>query len=212
MVVGSCPVGAAIAGALPASPSVWRGPREDPPDLVPARAGRGHRPARHPQGGPAGRRGADGRGHGGVRGGGPGRLREDGDHRGRRGRGARQARGGAGRRCERAERAGRMSAVAALRVLHDIPGRLRLGLPASADPREVVRTLEGQRGFLSWRWNQRTRSLLLLYDAQASSSETLLGTAMSRLGDAEVERAPAAATRPAGPPTLAMAVSTGMAE
>lgn len=102
--------------------------------------------------------------------------------------------------------------MATLRILHRIPGRLRLGFPDHADPREVVTALEGQRGFLSWRWNQRTRSLLLLYDAQATSSEALLEIAASRLGGADVEHALPPAPRPPRPPALAVAISQGLAE
>ena len=102
--------------------------------------------------------------------------------------------------------------MASLRILHRIPGRLRLLVPDRADPREVVTALEGQRGFLSWRWNQRTRSLLLLYDAQATSSEALLEIVAGRLGGADVEHGLPPATTPAGPPALAVAVSQGLAE
>jgi hypothetical protein len=102
--------------------------------------------------------------------------------------------------------------VAPVRILHRIPGRLRLGLPKLADPREVVTALEGHPGLLSWRWSQRTRSLLLLYDAQAISDAAVLEIVASRLGGARVEQDPARAARPAGPPALAVAVSQAMAE
>jgi hypothetical protein len=99
-----------------------------------------------------------------------------------------------------------------MRVLHRIPGRLRLAVPALGDPREVVAALEGRPGFLSWRWNHRTRSLLLLHDAQVVSSEALLEMLSSRLGWAAVEEGPAPASRRASPPALAAAIREGMAE
>jgi hypothetical protein len=102
--------------------------------------------------------------------------------------------------------------VASLRILHRISGRLRLLVPDRADPREVVTALEDQHGFLSWRWNQRTRSLLLLYDAQATTSEALLEIVTGRLGGVDVDHPSPPATRPAGPPALAVAVSQGLAE
>jgi len=101
--------------------------------------------------------------------------------------------------------------VASVRILHDIPGRLRLLFPGRADPREVVTVLEGQRGLLSWRWNQRTRSLLLLYDPGAISSEDLLDIVSSRLGAVAVRDLPQPARR-TGPPALAVAVSQGLSE
>ena len=99
-----------------------------------------------------------------------------------------------------------------IRVLHRIPGRLRLGVPDLADPREVVGALEGQPGFLSWRWNQRTRSLLLLHDAQLVSGDALLEIASRRLGRAVVGDGASPGARPARPPTLAVAIGRGMAE
>jgi hypothetical protein len=102
--------------------------------------------------------------------------------------------------------------MAPVRILHRIPGRLRLGLPRLADPREVVTALEGREGFLSWRWSQRTRSLLLLYDAQATSDEAVLSIVATRLGGADVEQGVSRAPKPAGPPALATAVSQAMAE
>ena len=102
--------------------------------------------------------------------------------------------------------------MASLRILHRIPGRLRLSFPDRADPRAVVTALEGQRGFLSWRWNQRTRSLLLLYDPEATSGEALLEVVANRLGAADVDQGPPQAPRPPGPPALAVAVSQGLAE
>ncbi len=102
--------------------------------------------------------------------------------------------------------------MASIRVLHRIPGRLRLGVADLADPREVVTALEGERGFLSWRWNRRTRSLLLLYDAQVVSSDVLLEIASNRLGGAEVEESVPTTPRPSRPPVLAAAITHGLSE
>jgi Heavy metal associated domain 2 len=102
--------------------------------------------------------------------------------------------------------------VAPAQILHRIPGRLRLRLPDPADPREVVTALEGQGGFLSWRWNHRTRSLLLLYDTQATSSEAVLEIVADRLDGLDIEQAPPSAPAAAKPSALAVAVSQGLAE
>ncbi len=102
--------------------------------------------------------------------------------------------------------------MAPSRILHRIPGRLRLRLPDLADPREVVKALEGQGGFLSWRWNHRTRSLLLLYDTQATSSEAVLEIVTDHLGDLDIEQARPQAPAVAKPSALAVAVGQGLAE
>ncbi len=72
--------------------------------------------------------------------------------------------------------------------------------------------LEGQGGFLSWRWNHRTRSLLLLYDAQATSSEAVLEIVTNRLGGLDIAQARPATASAAKPSALAVAVSQGLAE
>jgi len=102
--------------------------------------------------------------------------------------------------------------VASVQIVHRIPGRVRLRLSQAADPREVVTAFEGQPGLLSWRWSQRTRSLLVLYDAQATSAEAMLEIVVSRLGDVDAGPGPPPSPSPAGPPALAVAVSQGMAE
>jgi len=53
----------------------------------------------------------------------------------------------------------------AIRVVHDIPGRLRLRLPPGATGAGLQELVDGLDGALSAVWSPRTRSLLVRYDA-----------------------------------------------
>jgi len=53
----------------------------------------------------------------------------------------------------------------AIRVVHDIPGRLRLRLPPGASTSGLQDAIDGLNGAQSSVWSPRTRSLLIRYDA-----------------------------------------------
>jgi hypothetical protein len=53
----------------------------------------------------------------------------------------------------------------AIRVVHDIPGRLRLRLPPGASTTGLQDVIDGLNGAQSSVWSPRTRSLLIRYDA-----------------------------------------------
>lgn len=53
----------------------------------------------------------------------------------------------------------------AIRIVHDLPGRLRLRLPPSADTTGLQGVIDGLPGAQSSVWSPRTRSLLIHYDA-----------------------------------------------
>ena len=53
----------------------------------------------------------------------------------------------------------------AIRIVHDIPGRLRLRLPPGASGAGLQDAVDGLDGALSSVWSPRTRSLLVRYDA-----------------------------------------------
>src|SRR5206468_7067396 len=53
----------------------------------------------------------------------------------------------------------------AIRIVHDIPGRLRLRLPAGASTSGLQGVIDGLNGAQSSVWSPRTRSLLIRYDA-----------------------------------------------
>ena len=50
-----------------------------------------------------------------------------------------------------------------LAIVHDIPGRLRVRLPATANVADLEATITGLSGVASCRWSPRTRSLLTTY-------------------------------------------------
>ena len=53
----------------------------------------------------------------------------------------------------------------AVRIVHDIPGRLRLRLPPGASTSGLQGVIDGLNGAQSSVWSPRTRSLLIRYDA-----------------------------------------------
>ena len=92
--------------------------------------------------------------------------------------------------------------MSALHVAHDIPGRLRLRLPAGLDVQPVVEAVAAEPGVVSTRWSLRTRSLLVLYDRESGDGAAITEAA-SRAGGLDVvagqtEAAPAAAVEPGG--------------
>ena len=64
-----------------------------------------------------------------------------------------------------------MSAVV---VAHDIPGRLRIRLPLGAPTEGLHAALGTTPGVQSVTWSPRTRSVLVLYDAEHGSRDTIL--------------------------------------
>ena len=52
----------------------------------------------------------------------------------------------------------------ALRVVHEIPGRLRLRVPPAADLASLADAVRAEPGVTGCTWSPRTRSLLVLYD------------------------------------------------
>ena len=53
-----------------------------------------------------------------------------------------------------------------LQVAHDIPGRLRLRLPAGAPTEGLEAAVAAEPGVIGCTWSPRTRSLLVLYDPE----------------------------------------------
>ena len=56
------------------------------------------------------------------------------------------------------------NAPRAVRIVHEIPGRLRLRLPPGADTAGLQGVIDGLNGVQSSVWSPRTRSLLIRYD------------------------------------------------
>jgi copper chaperone CopZ len=76
-------------------------------------------------------------------------------------------------------------------VAHDIPGRLRVRLPAGADTGSLHAALSTTPGVQSVTWSPRTRSVLVLYDPEQTSRERIV-EALEQVSGVEV--APAAET------------------
>jgi hypothetical protein len=63
-----------------------------------------------------------------------------------------------------------------LRVVHASPGRLRLRIPASIATDELSAAVLREPGVVGCRWSPRTRSLLVLYRAEAADAAALTDT------------------------------------
>ena len=66
--------------------------------------------------------------------------------------------------------------MSALRVAHDIPGRLRLRLPVGVSVEGLVDAVGAQPGVQACTWSPRTRSLLVVYRPDSASAAGLLET------------------------------------
>jgi hypothetical protein len=60
-----------------------------------------------------------------------------------------------------------------LRVLHSIPGRLRVRIPPAAAVEDLAAAVLQEEGVVGSRWSGRTRSLLVLYRPDAADADTL---------------------------------------
>lgn len=76
-----------------------------------------------------------------------------------------------------------------LAIMHDIPGRLRVRLPAGARTEGVAEAVARLPGVADTRWSPRTRSLLALYRAGEVNVDDLVESIATH---AEVEIAPTA--------------------
>ncbi len=76
--------------------------------------------------------------------------------------------------------------MARLRVLHDIPGRLRVALPDRVDPASVLESLRELNGVTLTRWSPRTRSLVVLYDPAATTPHALRETIDANVEEPEL--------------------------
>jgi hypothetical protein len=103
-------------------------------------------------------------------------------------------------------------AVAALAVVHDIPGRLRLRLPPGTATAELAAVVGRQAGVLECRWAARTRSLLIQYRPGVTSPGALVEAVAARSGAPAAPRIQPPAAGPPPRPSLARAIAGGFAE
>ncbi len=80
---------------------------------------------------------------------------------------------------------------AALTVVHDIPGRLRIRLPKGARSAGLGEALGKHAGVLSCVWSERTRGVLVRYRPEVTSSGVLIAAVAAHAG-VESVAAPAA--------------------
>ncbi len=66
--------------------------------------------------------------------------------------------------------------MSALRVAHDIPGRLRLRLPVGVSVEGLIDAVAAQPGVQACTWSPRTRSLLVVYQPGSATTAGILET------------------------------------
>jgi hypothetical protein len=100
-------------------------------------------------------------------------------------------------------------------VVHDVPGRLRVRLPAAWRAERALEALRAQDGVRELGWSPRTRSLLVEYDREATSGAAIRGVMAERLGLDPDALEPATAPRrprPARPSPIAGAIAQAVGE
>ena len=96
----------------------------------------------------------------------------------------------------------------ALAILHDIPGRLRVRLPATARITDLEVTVSQLSGVASCRWSPRTRSLLTTYRSGEIEAEAIVDAIVEQ-ADVDTASAPDAPAIPDnGSPVAAALVKT----
>ena len=98
-----------------------------------------------------------------------------------------------------------------VRVVHDIPGRLRVRLPVSADGAGAAERVRGLAGVEHCAWSPRTEGLLTVYGLPASS-DAIIQTLRDATGLADVDAANPSDAAPDARPTLGTAVSGAAGE
>ncbi len=61
-----------------------------------------------------------------------------------------------------------------LRVVHALPGRLRVRVPPHVRGDELVELIRSLAGVQSWVWSARTRGLLILFDPQTVAAGAII--------------------------------------
>jgi hypothetical protein len=99
--------------------------------------------------------------------------------------------------------------MSAPRVLHAIPGRVRVRLPDDVDGPALAARAREQPGIVEAHWSPLTRGLLVRYDPASTSPEALLAAAAPtrRTAPAGSARSAAVAPPPAGSPSARVAAA-----
>jgi hypothetical protein len=91
----------------------------------------------------------------------------------------------------------------ALRVVHALPGRVRLRLPAHADNEGLEQVVRALDGVAACTWSPRTRGLLVHYDPRLTDAATIADRVAGHAGidaPAEPSAQPGNGSAPAPPP------------
>ena len=99
-----------------------------------------------------------------------------------------------------------------IRVVHDIPGRLRIRLPASADGAGAAERVRGLAGVEHCAWSPRTEGLLTVYGPPVSA-DTIIQAVRDATGlDADADAATPSNAVPDARPSLGTAVAGAAGE
>ena len=93
-----------------------------------------------------------------------------------------------------------------LEIVHRIPGRLRVRVPAAADATGLGEAVAALSGVTSTTWSPLTRRLLVLYDRERAD-ETAIVSAIARHAEVDIASAPEPAAN-RDRPTLAATVTS----
>ena len=99
-----------------------------------------------------------------------------------------------------------------VRVVHDIPGRLRVRLPASADGAGAAERVRGLAGVEHCAWSPRTEGLLTVYGPPISADLIIHAVCDATGLDADVDPANPSNASPDARPTLGTAVAGAVGE
>jgi hypothetical protein len=101
--------------------------------------------------------------------------------------------------------------VNGLRIVHEMPGRLRVRVPPEVDLPRLADAMRGEPGVVSVTWSPRTRSLLLVSEA-ATDLKDALGRHSGRAAQPDTPRVPTGVQAREPGEIVAAAVKHGVEE
>jgi hypothetical protein len=103
--------------------------------------------------------------------------------------------------------------VAGLRVVHEIPGRLRVRVPPGVDLPRLADSVRTEPGVIGSTWSARTRGLLVVYDPERIAATALREVLSRHSGREALEEPDVAVVRPISEPRRPdQAVATALRE
>ena len=104
-------------------------------------------------------------------------------------------------------RSARLAERHTLRIVHDIPGRLRMRLPPASRTEGLAETIRRTRGIVECAWAPRTRSVLVRYQPGATTPDVILDAVVRHAGLDETMVGERRDPRPELPPPRALVVT-----